>query len=723
MSILSNLNDVQKEAVLHNEGPLLILAGAGSGKTRVLTNRIAYMIEEKGIDPRSILAITFTNKAAGEMKERLGKLIGNTVDSLWVLTFHAFCVRILHREINCLGYEKDFVIYDTQDQQNLLKRCLKELNLDDKKYPVRGIAALISKAKNELRDPKQTAMMAATFFEEQAAKVYALYQTKLQINNALDFDDLIMLTVRLFKENPEILEKYQRRFNYILVDEYQDTNHAQYILVNMLAQAQQNLCVVGDDDQSIYGWRGADIRNILDFERDYPETSVLRLEQNYRSTKNILEAANIVIDNNMGRKRKKLWTQNDEGEKLSYFQARDENDEARFIANKINELVNKEKKSYNDFAILLRTNGQFRVIEEWLIRATIPYRVIGGMKFYERKEIKDILAYLKILVNSADSEALRRIVKAPSRGIGDATIGKLEQYAITRGVSIYQALQDYKEISLSGKIAKAVGDFAQIMDTLKKEVDKIPLEALVTTILDKSGYLQELGADESPEAESRLENIKEFLAIAKDYDFKTNNGPLNEFLAQVALITDLDSYNNSDDAVILMTMHGAKGLEFPVVFLAGMEENIFPHSRAILDTVELEEERRLCYVALTRAMEKVFFSRAWQRSLYGNYSYNTPSRFIEELPQHLVEEVNPKEPRKPQGYTTSTNSTIYHEPLGVVEKGQFALGDKVYHAKWGEGVIVKVVGEGAEAELTIAFPQQGLKTLIAKYAPIKAIAK
>lgn len=718
MELIEKLNPSQQEAVKTTEGPLLVLAGAGSGKTRVLTYRIAYLLEQMGVDPGRILAITFTNKAATEMKERLTQLVGPEVRRLWVSTFHAACVRILRKEISSLNYRSNFVIYDTADQLTLIKNCLAELNLDDRKFPPRSILNVISGAKNKLWTADRLRDMADNFFEVKAAEVYGHYQQRLQELNALDFDDLLMVTVNLFRRFPDILHYYQHKFQYILVDEYQDTNKAQYVLVKLLAEKHRNLCVVGDPDQSIYGWRGADIQNIMDFEEDYPDAKVVKLEQNYRSTQVILEAANAVIAHNLSRKPKELWTDNPRGPLITSFEGEDEHHEAHFVAGEIYRQHREKGRPYGDFAVLYRTNAQSRVIEETFIKNGIPYEIYGGIKFYERKEIKDIMAYLRVLSNPADALSLARIINVPKRGIGEVAWLKLEDYANQQGITVFEALARVPEIpDLAKRSANAIQQFARLMDGFQAKVDKIPLTELTESIIKETGYLEELKKENTPEAQARIENLQEFLSVTHDYDKYSEEKTLTGFLAQISLVTDLDSFSEEADQVVLMTLHTAKGLEFPVVFLTGMEEGLFPHSRSLLEEYEIEEERRLCYVGMTRAREELFVSRAWQRTQYGNTVYNPPSRFLGEIPGELVSEVKGRQEglfSKPQ-------------PVAKTRSGSsgenWELGSKVNHPKWGTGVIVKVEGKGEDRQLTVAFPDQGLKVLLAKYAPLTLITR
>lgn len=760
--LFRRLNPEQYKAVETGEGPVLCLAGAGSGKTTAMVYRVLHLLlfgpkhnpkpeppadmteqdlrmmedwlkQEKnrkagllplrikqligtlGISARSILAITFTNKAAEEMRTRLEGVLGATSREMWVMTFHAACVRILRREITALGYTSDFVIYDTQDQQQVIKGVLKELNLDEKKFAPRTMSHLISKFKNELKNTQDAKLLAGDFLEDKAAQVYEIYQKRLKENNALDFDDLIMLTVQVFEKHPEVLKKYQERFRYIMVDEYQDTNHAQYVLVNLLARKYKNLCVVGDDDQSIYGFRQADIRNILEFERDYPQAKVIKLEQNYRSTQSILAAANQVIKNNVGRKKKSLWTENPQGERLVLYRAQNEQDEARYVAERIREFTQGHYR-YQDCAVLMRTNAQSRVLEEWFLRAGIPYKIVGGLKFYERKEIKDILAYLKLLANPSDSISLRRIINVPRRGVGEATVQKVEDFSRAEGLPVYEALKQYENLSLTAKIAKGIAGFVNFMDKMYRLVGQVSLTELTEKIMVESGYWQELLEDNTVESQSRRENLKEFLTVTQNYEKEAVEPSLGGFLAEVSLVSDIDTLEDQNQAVVVMTMHTAKGLEFPVVFIVGMEEGIFPHSRSLLNESELEEERRLCYVALTRAKEKIHLVCARERNLYGNTSYNPPSRFIGEIPPQLWEEYQSN-----HDFFRTTRAPA--PPLFTRQGGliQFNVGDKVEHRKWGQGVVVSVKGEGEEAEIKVAFPNLGIKSLVAKYAPISKI--
>jgi len=632
MEILAKLNPEQRKAVVHVDGPLLILAGAGSGKTRVITHRIAYLIKEVGVAPWNILAITFTNKAANEMKERVERLVGmEDAKDIWVSTYHAACVRILRKDIDKLGYNRNFVIVDTRDQLALIEECLKELDLDSKRYPARSLLETISNAKNKMVDARMFRENAGSYFEMIVSKVYTLYQQKLFNNNAVDFDDLLTLTNHLFHEYPDVLAFYQRKFQYILVDEYQDTNHAQYCLVNLLAKEHRNLCVVGDDDQSIYRWRGADLQNILQFENDYPEATVIKLEQNYRSTQSILEAANQIIRYNRGRKDKKLWTKNPRGENVFCYRAIDERDEAWFVAGEI--LRNRNIRSFRDYAVLYRTNAQSRVLEEVFMQRGIPYRVVGGLRFYERKEIKDIIAYLRLIENPADILSFKRIINTPKRGIGPATIDKIVNYARQENKPILTAIANPENIPGLTKQAKnKLQGFVNIMQELAAEKEQLEISLLLEKVLTKTNYVEELKQENTAETQARLENIKEFFTVIQEFEENNNEDKsLASFLENVALVTDIEETKDQADVVTMMTLHAAKGLEFPVVFMVGMEEGIFPHLRSLESEEEMEEERRLCYVGITRAKEKLFLTHANHRMLYGRSQYNAASCFINDL--------------------------------------------------------------------------------------------
>ncbi|OXT07017.1 DNA helicase PcrA [Thermoanaerobacterium thermosaccharolyticum] len=716
MNILDKLNDRQKEAVVTTEGPLLILAGAGSGKTRVLTHRIAYLIKEKRVSPANILAITFTNKAAQEMKDRVESLLGYVGD-IWVSTFHSACVRILRRDIEKIGYDKNFVIYDTQDQKSLVSDCIKELDLNEKQYTPKGMLSAISKAKDKMVSPDEYLLeFGNDYRNKKVADVYRLYQKKLKKDNALDFDDIIIKTIELFKKDEEILRYYQDRFRYIMVDEYQDTNRPQYEFVNLLAKRYRNLCVVGDDDQSIYGWRGADIKNILDFEKDYPEAKVIKLEQNYRSTQIILDAANNVIDNNIKRKKKQLWTDNKDGEKIVVCEVQNEREEANFIIDRIKDLIANGKK-YSDFAILYRTNAQSRIFEEACMMNDIPYKLVGALRFYDRKEIKDIIAYLRLLVNPYDDVSLKRIINVPKRGIGESTVSALEQYAREHDTSMYFAIPD---VELKGRARKVLDNFKKFIDDLINQLDFMTITEVIDYILEKTGYMDELKEDDTKESESRIENINEFIGAAREFMETSEDKSLESFLSGITLVSDIDTAGDIGESVVLMTLHSAKGLEFPVVFMAGMEEGIFPSSMSFIDEHELEEERRLCYVGITRAKERLFMTYARTRNLYGKPQYNTASRFINEIPQDLIVEYD-KGAIKRNDYE-SVSSYINTFARKANDKANYNPGDKVEHKLWGIGTVVNVEGIGEERELTVAFPNVGIKRLSLKYAPIRAIS-
>jgi DNA helicase II / ATP-dependent DNA helicase PcrA len=725
--LLANLNEQQQAAVKTTEGPLLIMAGAGSGKTRVLTHRIAYLMAEKRVAPWNILAITFTNKAAREMKERVQALLGGAAEEIWISTFHSMCVRILRRDIDRIGIDRNFSILDTTDQLSVLKNILKEKNIDPKKFDPRAILGTISNAKNELLTPEKFAKKAGSYYEKIVSDVYEEYQKRLLRNHALDFDDLIMTTIQLFERVPEVLEHYQYKFQYIHIDEYQDTNRAQYVLVKMLASRFKNICVVGDADQSIYRWRGADIQNILSFEKDYPNAKVILLEQNYRSTKRILQAANEVIEHNVNRKPKKLWTENPEGQKIVYYEAMNESDEAQFVAGKIKEYVDSGKRRYSDFAILYRTNAQSRVMEEVLLKSNIPYQIVGGLKFYDRKEIKDVLAYLRVIANPNDDISLLRIINVPKRGIGVSSIDKIVSYASENGLSVFEALGELEHIGLSARIAASLIEFRRQLEQWAQLQEYVSVTELVEEVLDKSGYREMLKAEKTLEAQSRLENIDEFLSVTKHFENVSEDKSLIAFLTDLALISDIDQLNETNgeeqDAVVLMTLHSAKGLEFPVVFLIGMEEGIFPHSRSLDDEDEMEEERRLAYVGITRAEEELFLTSAQMRTLFGYTNINPVSRFIREIPEELVERVNKRTAwtSAAAGKQTAVRKITIASSTGG-EAIPWKVGDKVEHKKWGIGTVVSVRGEGDDKELDIAFPSPiGIKRLLAKFAPITKV--
>lgn len=735
--LLDNMNKEQKEAVQTTEGPLLLMAGAGSGKTRVLTHRIAYLIEEKGVNPWNILAITFTNKAAREMKERVGKLLDHGSKDVWVSTFHSMCVRILRRDVEKIGYSRNFTIVDSGEQLTLMKQVVKELNIDPKKYDPRSLLGTVSQAKNNLQTPKDYQALQGNFYEQIAGKCYEAYQKGLRKNEAMDFDDLIMVTIELLTKNPDVLEYYQHKFHYIHVDEYQDTNHAQYTLVNLLADYFKNLCVVGDADQSIYGWRGADMKNILDFESDYPEAKVILLEQNYRSTKNILNAANQVIENNQERKKKKLWTDNTEGEKIYHYQASDERDETRYIVSEIQKQIKRKMRKFGDFAILYRTNAQSRVLEETFLKANIPYTMVGGHKFYDRKEIRDILAYLTVIANPKDSLSFGRIVNVPKRGIGLSSLEKLQNFAAINDWSLLEAAQNVALANISGKAGRELESFGELMVHFNEMVPYLTVTELTEEILKKSGYEADLKRQNTLEAQSRLENLEEFLSVTQEFDKRfakeeeeAQEDKLVLFLNDLALLSDIDEVEEETSQVTLMTLHAAKGLEFPVVFLMGLEEGVFPLSRALMEEKELEEERRLAYVGITRAEEVLYLTNAQARTLYGRTQYNRPSRFLGEIDQDLLEEAGEKRPPvfRAQKKFTQTKE-VYHQPKVTrvnsrqenEQKATYAIGDKIQHKKWGIGTVVRVSGTKEDAELDVAFKEQGIKRLLAAFAPIEKI--
>lgn len=704
MYFADQLNPAQATAVNFGSGPLLVLAGAGSGKTRVLTYRVAHLVEHRGVDPRQILAITFTNKAAREMRDRIGRLASAAAPALWVSTFHAACLRILRRHIELLGYNRNFGIYDEGDQQTVVKECLKELFLDPKRYPPNTFLGAISWQKNLLVTPEAYARTADGYFEEKVASVYRAYQEMLERNNALDFDDLLMLTVRLFQEQPDVLAYYQERFQHVLVDEYQDTNHVQYMWIHHLAAKHRNLTVVGDPDQGIYGWRGADINNILNFERDHPDAKVITLEQNYRSTTTILDAANSIIRHNTERKEKRLVSMKGLGTPITLFRAADEILEARFVAERIRRLHRDEDIPYRGIAVLYRTNAQSRILEEVLLQNGIAYTIVGGTRFYERKEIKDTMAYLRAIVNPADTISLSRIINTPRRGIGKSSLQRFFAYVQETGITPTEALLRAGEIDLISPKARReminLGELFQLWCTHEGSVTE-----LVRDVLESTGYRQELLAEKTVEAQTRLENLDEFLSVTRAFDGGTG-GTLDEFMGEIALFTDLDSLDDRSDQVTLMTLHSAKGLEFPAVFLSGMEEGVFPHSRAFSEPTQLEEERRLCYVGVTRAEERLHLTYATRRTLYGNTVYNQPSRFLAEIPGDLIE-----------GHAAEKN-VLTPEPATPVV-GSFKVGEKVWHRKWGQGTVVMLEGEGDDARITVAFPGKGVKTLLLMYAPLE----
>lgn len=728
MELLSSLNKEQQEAVRTTEGPLLVMAGAGSGKTRVLTHRIAYLIDEKDVAPHNILAITFTNKAAREMKDRVEQLVGPASEAMWVSTFHSMCVRILRRDIERIGYERNFTIIDSSDQLTVMKQILKNLNIDPKQYDPRAMIGQISNAKNELITFEMYAKNANTYYEKQVAQIYEAYQKLLRKNQALDFDDLIMQTIILFERVPEVLTYYQRRFQYIHVDEYQDTNHAQYKLVKQMASRFQNLCVVGDSDQSIYRWRGADIKNILSFEKDYPNARTILLEQNYRSTKTILAAANKVIDHNKGRKPKNLWTDNDEGEKITYFQGSTEREEAMYIAEKIQTMFYDKDFSPADIAILYRTNAQSRAIEDTLVKANISYQMIGGLRFYDRKEIKDIIAYLRLITNPDDDISFERVVNTPKRGIGATSVERLRAYAMEHDISFFQAVQEIDNTKVPKRAAQALYKFVAQIDNLAQQQEFLTATDMVEQVLKVTEYEAALQAEGTIEAQSRIENLEEFKSVTQEFEKTNEDKTLVNFLTDLALISDIDSMDEEAEAekITLMTLHSAKGLEFPVVFLIGMEENLFPHSRSLDDDDEMEEERRLCYVGITRAEEKLYITNAMMRTLYGRTQYNPISRFIHEIPEELMEGMEQAKQSmfgRPQRQTINKQEPVRKRVVRPKTTGaenvEWQAGQKVSHNKWGTGTVVKVTGTGDETELDIAFSAPtGIKRLLAKFAPI-----
>lgn len=717
--LLEGLNPAQRHAVAAVDGPLLVVAGAGSGKTRVLTRRVAHLIRDHSVSPFSILAITFTNKAAAEMKDRVEALVGGVARDMWVSTFHSACSRILRREAHRLGYRSSFSIYDAADSLRLATLCVKDLDLDPKRFPPRSLLAAISNAKNELIDYETFASSDSGFYHEKAADVYRLYQQRLVEASAMDFDDLLMLTVDLFRVYPDVLERYQERFRYVLVDEYQDTNHAQYVLVRLLTEKHRNLCVVGDGDQSIYRFRGADIRNINEFEKDFPDAQIVMLEQNYRSTETILQAANAVIANNPNRKPKRLWTEFGHGEKIVTYEAEDEHDEAAFVAEAVAGLRSQGRDA-RDIAVFYRTNAQSRVLEETFVNHSQPYQVVGGVKYYDRREVKDVLAYLRVVANPDDTVAVRRIVNVPKRAIGATSVGHTDRHAEAAGVSFFEALRTADDNPrLSSRAQRAMLDFVGLIDHLTFLAEQGPTAAL-EAVLAETGYLDMIRSERSIEAMGREENLRELVSAASDFE---ENGPVaygredwatldglrktELFLESISLVTDVDSFEASD-VVTLMTLHNAKGLEFPVVFIVGMEDGVFPHMRALGDPAELEEERRLCYVGITRAMERLFLSRAWSRNMFGSNNYNPPSRFLKEVPKGLVTDARKR--RRPSKLETA-------KARPTVKASELEAGDRVRHAKWGEGTIRRVVG----VEAVVEFAGLGTKHLHLELAPLEKV--
>ena len=725
-SLLTGLNKEQQQAVQHTEGPLLILAGAGSGKTKVLTVRIAHLLAQ-GVNPYEILAITFTNKAAKEMKSRVEGLVGDVANRIWLSTFHSFCAKFLRFELdNFLGYNSNFTIYDTSDSQAVIKAALKALNLDDKYYPVGAMIAAISDAKNKLLFASDFRKQARDFYQQKVADVYEYYERELRKNNALDFDDLLLVAVKLLQSNEAVLDKYSKRFRYVMIDEYQDTNHAQYLLAKLLASHWKNIAVVGDADQSIYAWRGADIQNILDFEKDYPNCTSIKLEQNYRSTKIILDAANAVIENNEGRPKKNLWTDKTEGAKIQHFTAQSEHEEAAFIGDTIAKKHDIHGVPYGDMAILYRTNAQSRVLEEALIKRALPYTMVGGTKFYDRKEIKDVLAYLRVLYNPFDDLSLLRIINVPKRSIGATTVAKLQDYARANGTSLFMTLTQLHLVdTIKGKTKEKLEEFGILIFTLVAEMEDKTVLDILESILDRTGYLAQLEESTDPQDQARAENIGELLSVAKDFQDTNPTGTVEDFLEQVALVNDVDSFEQEESKVTLMTLHTAKGLEFPIVFLGGLEEGLFPHSRTLMNPEEIEEERRLAYVGITRAEKELYISNATTRTVFGRTSSYLPSRFIDEIPEELVDGLRakrkvPDDIKRHVPQHMSVTSRPVTKPIVRNEViADWKIGDTAIHSKWGNGKVINVAGEGAGMKLTIEFPTQGVRVVMAKFAPVK----
>ena len=772
--LIEGLNNKQKEAVLETEGPCLVIAGAGSGKTKVLTHKIAYLIAEKNIAPWNILAITFTNKAANEMKERIEGLVGNVAKDIWMGTFHSICVRILRKYIDRIGFDSSFLIFDTQDQRTLVKECLKALNIDDKMFTDRSVLSEISNAKNEMLEPMQYCVKyQADFRKSKIGEIYTLYQKRLKENNAIDFDDIINYTIKILTENPDALEYYTEKFKYVLVDEYQDTNKAQFTLVTILASRYGNITVVGDNDQGIYSFRGADISNILNFERDFPGTKIIKLEQNYRCTGNILKAANYVIKNNETKYEKKLWTENEEGKLPAIYQGDDEYDEARYIVEQINHLKTEEYFKYSDFSILYRMNSQSRAIEDILLREDIPYKVVGGLKFYERKEIKDTIAYLRLIANQSDNISLKRIINEPKRGIGKTSLDNVEEISYQTGNSMYEVIKHADEYGLNRVFVNS-REFIELIEDLKSKKDEIQVSELIKMILSKSGYTKALELENTVEAESRIQNLDELLTVAMEFEEEFAENSLNEFLESITLSSDVDNLQETDESVTLMTLHSAKGLEFPVVFLVGMEEGIFPGYKSIGEPKELEEERRLFYVGITRAKQYLYLTCAKHRTIFGSTSYNAISRFVKEIPEELLEGYSEINGNKEENFEDSnygwaygtnyagkvktykfneTDATTYNvagsistpkaqkvdnnsgfafrtaesflnslnKPKQDVDISKYQSGMRVYHKKFGEGTINSIEQEGEDAKVDINFDKAGHKRLMAKYAGLEII--
>ena len=745
MSIYDTLNNEQREAVFCTEGPLLMLAGAGSGKTRSLTHRIAYLIEEKGVAPWNILAITFTNKAAQEMRERVDALVGYGSEDIWISTFHATCSRILRRHIDLLGYDRNFTIYDASDQKSLMKEVLKEMKIDTKQFPERSVMSEISSAKNEYKSPLDYRNeYGSNFRNQRIADIYEHYQKRLKENNALDFDDLLVKMVDLFQTNPDVLEHYQDRFQYIMVDEYQDTNTVQFLLVSLLAKKYRNLCVVGDDDQSIYKFRGANIYNILNFEKVFPDAQVIRLEQNYRSTQNILNAANSVIANNVGRKSKTLWTANDEGKKIDFEQFNTGYEEADYIARDIAGGVRNGDYHYGDYAVLYRTNAQSRLFEERFIVSNIPYKIVGGVNFYARKEVKDLLAYLKTIDNARDDLAVRRILNVPKRGIGATTVNRVSDYAEAYDISFYDALKRADEIPSIGKAASKVKPFVNLIQVFRSKLEFISISDLLREVIEETGYVKELEAEGTDEAEARIENIDELLSKVVSYEESEEHPTLSGFLEEVALVADIDSLEDDSDYVVLMTLHSAKGLEFPKVYLAGMEDGLFPSYMSITSddsSEQLEEERRLAYVGITRAMKELTITCAKQRMIRGETQYNKVSRFVKEIPLELLEGKAPVVSRKESDSSIENTwnvkpkrMTMRQQPSGQSmqarafasvhtkeEKLPYDIADRVLHTRFGEGTVVAIVEGGRDYEVTVQFDTVGIKKMFASFAKLKKV--
>ena len=763
--ILKQLNDKQYEAVVNTEGPCLVIAGAGSGKTKVLTHKIAYLIDEKGVLPWNILAITFTNKAANEMKERIEGLVGDVAKDIWMGTFHSVCVRILRRFIDRIGFDSSFIIFDTSDQRTLIKACIKNIGLDDKMFTDRSVQSEISNAKNEMLEPDQYTLRAnGDFRKEKIALVYEMYQKRLKENNAIDFDDIINYTIKILMDNPDVLEYYSDKFKYVLVDEYQDTNKSQFTLVTLLASKNGNITVVGDNDQGIYSFRGADISNILNFERDFPGTKIIKLEQNYRCTGNILKAANSVIKNNEVKYKKQLWTENDVGNLPKVYSAKNEYDEGTYIATQIEHLRREEKYNYSDFAILYRMNTQSRAIEEILRREGIPYKIIGGLKFYERKEIKDVISYLRLIQNPSDNISLKRVINEPKRGIGKTSLDNIEKLAEDTGISMYEIIKNADQYGLN-RVFLNSREFVNVIEELRNKKDDMKISELIKETLNKSGYTKALEEENTIEAENRIENLDEFLTVAIEFEDESAENKLSDFLEGITLSSDIDNMEETDDSVTLMTLHSAKGLEFPVVFLVGMEEGIFPGYKSISEPKELEEERRLCYVGITRAKKNLFLTCSKQRTIFGSTSCNPISRFLKEIPEELLDgydevfgenqennrfedskyswtygskdngniktyKIDKKEPVSAASNITGfafrtaesfLNSIGKKTSNSNVDLSQYKAGVRIFHKKFGEGTISTVEPEGEDLKVDINFDKVGHKRLMAKYANLEVI--